>query len=162
MDTSDRLLFAFMAAVAAAYLLGWIWTVRTRRSVSSLVSGWVSSSSRGVLVGDAAPLDQVLREVAPGIPGAVIADGGLRFVHRGLHGRLDLISDKTEIQVRTGSLVGQVVEVVPIGFPMSLIAAGGGRSGSGRAAARPSTTASSVAPQTNRCSSRSASRMISA
>lgn len=111
MDTTERLVFAFLGAMAAFVIF-----VRVC---------WRRQGGSSPLFGDKAHLEEVLRQVAPGIPGASIVDGGLRLVHRGLHGRLDFISDKTEIQIRTGNLVQQVVEVVPIGFPMSLFSGGG-------------------------------------
>lgn len=110
MDTPNRLFFAFLGAAAAFAGFVWIWNRWRSRGTSMLLD-------------DAAYLRDVLRQVAAGLPGA-IANDGLRFVHRGLHGRLDFIADQTEIQVRTGNLIGQVVEVVPVGFPMSLLGGG--------------------------------------
>jgi hypothetical protein len=107
MGTADRLFFAFLAAVAVFVVFVRLWK-RPRQT-----------SPGGVT------MTEILRQVATdGLAGTQV-DGGLRFVYRGLPGRLDFISDKTEIQIRTGNLLGQVVEVVPVGFPMSLFTGGG-------------------------------------
>lgn len=111
MDTSSRMFFAFLGAAAAFAAFVWVCTWRRRRQ-------------RPPRLSEREHLDQVLRQVASGW-NAAIADGGFRFVRHGLEGRLDFIADTTEIQVRTRDLVGQVVEVVPIGFPMSLFSSGG-------------------------------------
>ena len=109
---------SFLGAVAAFVAFVWAWTQWKQRLPATRIP-------QGMLVDDRLHLEEVLRAAAPGIPGASIVDGGLRLLHRGLHGRLDFISDKTEITFQTGTLVGQVVEVVPIGFPMSLLSGGG-------------------------------------
>lgn len=109
MDTPNRMFFALLGAVVVFFAFVRLWGAWKR---------WRAPSAPGDLA-------EILRQVAPGIPGATIVDGGLKLFHRGLVGRLDFIADKTEIQVGTGTLIGQVVEVVPIGFPMSLLAGGG-------------------------------------
>jgi hypothetical protein len=123
MDTTERLFFAFIGAVAAFFLFVWIWTIRTRRSAMFLLGRWIAQSGRGSMF-ESRPHEEILREAAPGIPGASVVDGGLRLFYRGLHGRVDFIFEQTEIQFQTGNLIGQVVEIVPIGFPMSLLSGG--------------------------------------
>jgi hypothetical protein len=105
MDTWSRMFFAFVGAVITFGVFVGLWTWWSRRRLP-------------------ADLGEPLRQVA-GQWGATLADGGLRFLHRGVRGRLDFIAGKTEIQFMTGDRVVQVVEVVPVGFPLSLL--GGGK-----------------------------------
>lgn len=72
-----------------------------------------------------ADLREVCRQLAQNLAGVSLSGAGaLQFDHKGLRGRIEFISDKTEIQVVAPGLLHAVVEVVPLGFPMSLLRPG--------------------------------------
>jgi hypothetical protein len=119
MDASDWGIVLSFSALIPIFVFA---TIAARRT-------WPAEGGEG---GGASPHDQILEErtrvrhlvadVVSNMPGCIAGpNGGLRFVHRGLPGRVDLGSDQTEIHVDTGDLVHHPVEVVPTGFPLSLL-----------------------------------------
>jgi hypothetical protein len=124
MDTTDYISVAVLGGAVGAVLCALILSERIRAAArfrGHMVETVSTLQPRVPLSRDTAELEEICREVAAGIPScALVQPTSFRILHRGLHGRLDFISDKTEIHMDTDGLVRQVVEVVPVGFPMSL------------------------------------------
>jgi hypothetical protein len=129
MDTTDYISIAVLGGLVGAVLCALILSERIR--AASRFRGHMAESLPALRPGaalsrDTAELEEICRQVAAGVPAcALVEPTSFRILHRGLHGRLDFISDKTELHMDTVGLIHQVVEVVPVGFPMSLISSGG-------------------------------------
>jgi hypothetical protein len=109
MDTSDRMFFAF----AAAGLSVWIFIAlrsewKRRRQVAGLPPHARAESQ---------DLEETCHGVAARMEGCVLTGPGrFQLLRRGVRGRCDFISDRTEIRMETGDLIQQVVEVLPASF----------------------------------------------
>ena len=117
MDASDWGIVLGFSALIPIFVFA---TILARRT-------WPGSGEGGGTAPDPQVLEERTRiqhlvaEVVSNMPGCIAApDGGLRFVHRGLPGRVFMLSDGTEVHVETGDLVQHPIEVVPTGFPLSL------------------------------------------
>jgi hypothetical protein len=120
MDGSDWIVVLCSAALIPVFVLA---TIYARRAQPGALGEEIRTT---ITVGNRpdprSRLQEAVQAVVAATPGCTLSEeNGIRFVHRGLSGRLDFISNKTEIQAEVGGLIRQVVEVVPVGFPMSLL-----------------------------------------
>jgi hypothetical protein len=117
MDASDWVIVLSFAALIPIFVFA---TVVARRPRTDDDGEGETTAVRPAVVARRAWMRQIVDDTVSNLPGAVAFPGGLRFVHRGLPGRVDLRAKETEIHLETGALVQQRVEVVTNGFPMSL------------------------------------------
>jgi len=120
MDTSERMFFAFLGAALCAWLfiaLRSEW--HRRRQIRGLPPHARAEGQE---------LEDSCRGVAARMTGCVLT-GPCQFqlLRRGVRGRCDFISDKTEIRMETGELLQQVVEVLPESWISSGIRARGSK-----------------------------------
>jgi len=120
MDGMDWAVVVFFATFVPLFVLA---TILSRpRNVEGLGEEIRTTITTGSAPNQESRLREAVEAVVSATPGCRVSEGnGIRFVHRALAGRLDFISDKTEIQVEVPGLIRQVIEVVPVGFPMSLL-----------------------------------------
>lgn len=126
MDGSDWVVVVFGGALIASFLVGLVLIHRVRLGLPVTFEIRSGAEIRSRTPADARRLRTIAREVAAVTPGCSVDDvGAFRFHHRGLWGRLDFISDLTEINVATGDHLRQIVEIVPVGFPRNLFQGSG-------------------------------------
>lgn len=123
MDGSDWIIVLIGAVFVPGFLLGLFFLKGVRFTLGRPLEFEVRTPGelQTLLSFDETRLKQIVRDIAASTPGVVATDGpGLRFSRQGLDGRMDFISDKTEFHVDTQNFIRQVVEVVPLGFPITL------------------------------------------
>jgi Prokaryotic RING finger family 1 len=119
MDASDWAIVLSFSALIPIFVFA---TIVARRTWPSTGGEGARTSTPPQVLEEQTRRRQLVADVVSNMPGCTAApDGGLRFVHRGLPGLVALHSDDTEIHVETGDLVQHPVEVIPTGFPLSLL-----------------------------------------